>query len=250
MDNITLYHCAWLCGSLTDHHKLCLLSLVKTQKQPFVVIWWTVPELFDTIKSFCIQIGVDKHVHICVFDPRIEAQGTPYEGRESELFCLGVTLKTDEIRCIACYKYGGFYIDFDVVFLNDMSNLTEREFVYEWETQPYANSAIMHLKRGSDIGRAILDRMVSLRNPYPPIVFTKEFCNSIGLEILPCECFDPGWLPTADPRIEPSRFFVPDTDLDVQSFCMRSYAYHWHNQWNVYIHPTSIAGKLLEYYSR
>lgn len=209
------------------------------------IIWWTNHALISTVIQFCESIGVSNVVTVKVFDRYEQAKGTPYEGHEDRLFRFGTTLNTDEIRCIACYKYGGFYFDFDVVFLKDMSSLTIDEFVYRWELQPFANSAIMYLKKRSDIGKAILNRMLQIDSPYPPKVFTDDFCKRVDLKILPCELFDAGWLPDCDPNIDCAKFFNENASFDITTFCINSYAYHWHNKWTSVIHPDSIGGKLL-----
>lgn len=245
-----LYHCAWLYGSLTDHHKLCLYSLKKTQTAPFQVIIWTVKGYETYIQEYCKTIKVDDFVDVRVFDPLVESHGTPYEGRSGLLFRRGGTLDTDEIRCMVTYKYGGFYFDFDVVWLKDISCLEDREFVYRWSTENFANTAVMHIKKGSWRGKAIMDRMINIGSPYPPHVFTMEFCRSLGFEVMPCELFDLGWMPNCDPKIRMTEFFKPleDADFNVKDFCPHSYAYHWHNKWDAYIHPESIAGKLFAHF--
>jgi hypothetical protein len=248
---MNLYHCVWIGGNLTDHHKLCLYSLIATQKPPFRIIWWTFPDYVSDICSYCEKIGISPDVlGVRIFDVHIEAKDTPFEGHEHRLMQLDMILKTDQIRCIACYKYGGFYFDFDVLFLRDMTEeLASREFVYRWERQDYANDAVMHLHPKSPIGRAILERILAIGKPYAPDIFTLAFAESVGLEVLPCEMFDLGWLPEiCDPRVRFDNFFKP-SDITIGEFCPGAYTYHWHNKWDSPILPDSIAGKFLEHYS-
>ncbi|KAF9364123.1 hypothetical protein BGX34_002440 [Mortierella sp. NVP85] len=66
---------------------------------------------------------------------------------------------SDEARFLILYRYGGMYLDADVLLLRDMSPLYDAgmEFAYEWSNTGMYNTAILRLNRGSSVARRILD---------------------------------------------------------------------------------------------
>ncbi|KAG0230441.1 hypothetical protein B0O80DRAFT_423108 [Mortierella sp. GBAus27b] len=66
---------------------------------------------------------------------------------------------SDEARFLILHRYGGMYLDADVLLLRDMSPLYDAgmEFAYEWSNTGMYNTAILRLNRGSSVARRILD---------------------------------------------------------------------------------------------
>jgi len=70
-------------------------------------------------------------------------------------------LESDLFRILVLHKYGGFYIDMDVLVLRDMMPLNHMEFVYQWGTSGHnnmepvlmANNAVMRLEKRSRPGK-------------------------------------------------------------------------------------------------
>ncbi|KAG0368519.1 hypothetical protein BC939DRAFT_504393 [Gamsiella multidivaricata] len=66
---------------------------------------------------------------------------------------------SDQARFLILYRYGGMYLDADVLLLRDMSPLYDAgmEFAYEWSSTQMYNTAVLRLNRGSSVARRILD---------------------------------------------------------------------------------------------
>ncbi|KAI1316403.1 hypothetical protein EDD11_010046 [Mortierella claussenii] len=66
---------------------------------------------------------------------------------------------SDEARFMILYRYGGMYLDADVLLLRDMSPLFDAgmEFAYEWSNTEMYNTAVLRLDRSSSVARRILD---------------------------------------------------------------------------------------------
>ncbi|KAF9541321.1 hypothetical protein EC957_003223 [Mortierella hygrophila] len=66
---------------------------------------------------------------------------------------------SDEARFLILNRYGGMYLDADVILLRDMSPFydAEMEFAYEWSNRLLYNTAILRLNKGSSVARRILD---------------------------------------------------------------------------------------------
>ncbi|KAG0347503.1 hypothetical protein BG004_007650 [Podila humilis] len=66
---------------------------------------------------------------------------------------------SDEARFLILYKYGGIYLDADVLLLKDMSPFYSlgQEFAYEWSNTEMYNTAVLRLHKNSSVARRILD---------------------------------------------------------------------------------------------
>ncbi|KAG0321756.1 hypothetical protein BGZ99_003689 [Dissophora globulifera] len=66
---------------------------------------------------------------------------------------------SDEARFLILYRYGGMYLDADVLLLRDMSPLYDSgmEFAYEWSYTQQYNTAVLRLNRGGGVARRVLD---------------------------------------------------------------------------------------------
>ncbi|KAG0377417.1 hypothetical protein BGX24_006134 [Mortierella sp. AD032] len=66
---------------------------------------------------------------------------------------------SDEARFLILNRYGGMYLDADVLLLRDMSPFYDAgmEFAYEWSNTLMYNTAILRLNKGSSVARRILD---------------------------------------------------------------------------------------------
>ena len=78
-------------------------------------------------------------------------------------------LESDLFRLLVLHKYGGFYIDMDVLVLRDLSPLNSYEFLYQWGATGFKcfhynivnklrlNNAIMRLNKNSDLSLEFLE---------------------------------------------------------------------------------------------
>ncbi|KAF9582851.1 hypothetical protein BGW38_010678 [Lunasporangiospora selenospora] len=66
---------------------------------------------------------------------------------------------SDEARFLILNRYGGMYLDADVLLLRDMSPFYDSgfEFAYEWSNTKMYNTAVLRLHRNGSVGRRILD---------------------------------------------------------------------------------------------
>jgi hypothetical protein len=194
------------------------------------------------------------------FDPCVEAAGTPAEGRSELYEGLNATKRSDFFRHVILFKYGGIYADLDMMFLRDVWELPPSfdEFCYRWSGHvPYANSAFLRLRRGSDVARAILLRCIERGSCRPQDVLRFGEGESLDVLVLPCGVFDPVWLHVD--RLDRYRqapfdrfdgFFRPfgwrfRRKSGVQShrdFFSGAFAYHWHNLWRAQESPDSYFG--------
>ncbi|KAF9436304.1 hypothetical protein BGZ76_004335 [Entomortierella beljakovae] len=96
-----------------------------------------------------------------------KAQQVHAYGLSDELELLSMVVKenvppvalSDQARFMILHRYGGMYLDADVLLLRDMSPLYDSgmEFAYEWSNTQMYNTAILMLTRKSNVARRILD---------------------------------------------------------------------------------------------
>ncbi|KAF9935193.1 Ca(2+)-dependent cysteine protease [Linnemannia zychae] len=87
---------------------------------------------------------------------------------------------SDEARFLILNRYGGMYLDADVLLLRDMSPFYDSgmEFAYEWSNTQMYNTAILRLNKGSSVARRILDGAIAREKEIQEKKLLKEMRNS------------------------------------------------------------------------
>lgn len=245
--DLLLYHCHWA-GELTRHHELSLRSLVATQSPPFEVWLWMAPEDMARNRGFSAPPCVRLREYVA----EVEAEGTACAGLAGLLRPARPVDVSNCLRSLVTWRYGGVYFDLDVLFLRDLRPLCRAEFVYQWSDRMYGNSAVMHFRRGSTNGAALLEHGAHVRTFWPRQLL--DFGSLAGvvqdLHVLPSIAFDPLWI-ARDRRQRVNDycntfedFFTAPAAVGLDEFFPGAYAYHWHNQWTTPILPGTLAGRL------
>lgn len=249
-------HCYW-CGDVGEKQLFSIKSFVYTQNMENFEVWLWLDEksYIKALKNMELsKLSQRGGIKIKKWSIEQEIQGTPYSKvswyfkGDRPLPCVG-----DDFRVVALYKYGGMYFDLDVMFCRDMTALFMREeFIYAWEQQPFANSAILFIRKGSHIAEQIARTVVRKKSSQPWSVFNYNNRNLKNLMVYPCYMFDPLWNGYIEgmPIKEFAEFFRPfDSDfqksLDINSikdFFPGIYAYHWHNCWKAEEYEDSYFG--------
>jgi len=189
---------------------------------------------------------ISKYVNLKIWNVREEIKNTILEDcnflKNPELINDDLCwLESDLFRLLILHKYGGFYLDMDVLVLRDMSPLNNLEFVYQWgpkgfkcfhtntvDTEFSVNNAIMRLNKGSDLSLKFLE----ILKITPPVKNTADWGNRLfsktienELIVLPCIWFDSEW-GYEDTILEPFK------KIDNIKFFEGSFTWHWHNAWD------------------
>jgi glycosyl transferase-like sugar-binding protein len=166
-----------------------------------------------------------------IYHPEAEARGTAlaehpalYLQRDGRVWRDG-----DLFRILALHKYGGVYVDMDMVLLRSLGVLLDQEFIYQWDRfDGVYNNALMHLRQGSDFGRALIGGVIAI----PPGEFNwgrenlkRAFDQGRTITVWPGPFFDPEW--QADPQFKP----FEDTP-NSRNLYEGAFAWHWHNRWD------------------
>jgi WD repeat and SOF domain-containing protein 1 len=102
---------------------------------------------------------------------------------------------SDAVRFVILHKYGGMYIDADILLLRDLQPLYMHEFAYRWSTLDEFNTAVLRLHPRSSISAKLLDLAHIKQDPYifyPTTI--RSYLEPMVLTRLPAIFFDPLWL--------------------------------------------------------
>jgi hypothetical protein len=192
-------------------------------------------------------------VRVRRFDAEVEARDTPLEGKRKLYREVSLAGRSDFVRFVLLFKYGGIYADIDTMFLRDMQILLRNrqfqgEFCYRWSAHmSYANTAVLRLRPHSETANKLLERCGNIRSCLPRKLLQFGYNRDLDLLVLPCSFFDPLW-PHSDgqdsyeeaPFHEFADFFrrfnwrfrPKVTIQSYRDFFPGAFAYHWHNFWD------------------
>jgi hypothetical protein len=238
-----IFHCLWRVPRDFGRKQLAVLkSIITSHKDKDIEInLWSNVDL--STNSFFKEVS--EYVNLKLWDINEEIKGTilencPSMSSVSDDMCY---LEGDVFRLLVLHKYGGFYIDMDVLVLRDMSPLNGVEFLYQWGTSGFnanepnitMNGAVMKLDKGSSLSLEFLEKL-SITNPaknttcWGNLLYSKIQNND--LTILPGVWFNSEW-GFEDTKCEPFK------RVENYSLFDGAFTWHWHNQWDAEIEKGS-----------
>jgi hypothetical protein len=187
---------------------------------------------------------ISKYVNLRIWDMYDEIKGTILENcvflKKEDVYDSLCYLEGDLFRLLVLHKYGGFYIDMDVLVLRDLSPLNSYEFLYQWgptgfkcfhtntiDSNLRMNGAIMRLNKNSDLSLEFLE-ILSVTPPSKNVpvwgsyLYSNTSRNSVL--VLPCIWFNSEWGYEGTTH-EP---FKKHDNIDMFD---GAFTWHWHNRW-------------------
>lgn len=177
---------------------------------------------YDTEKSGTILSTIPHLNNYTISDPRCYLEG-------------------DIFRLLILHKYGGFYIDMDVLVLRDMSPLNNLEFQYQWGTSGFfdeplsINGAIMRLECNSPLSLEFLELISKTQGFQNSTSWGNQMYSRItknDLLVLPGVWFNSDWGFGGSDNIP----FKKRNDINLFD---GAFTWHWHNKWDDYIEEGS-----------
>ncbi len=108
-------------------------------------------------------------------------------------------IMSDMVRFVLCQRFGGIYLDVDILFLRDWEELWgwKGSFSYRWAFHERYNTAVLRLNKGSALGTFLL--RTALKNeldfhPIPASNYVKHGKLDSLLYRAPGALFDPAWM--------------------------------------------------------
>jgi len=102
---------------------------------------------------------------------------------------------SDAIRFVALHKYGGIYVDADILALRDLQPFYSHEFSYRWSMLNEFNTAVINLNPQSKISGKLIELAKRRQDPwkfYPTKI--RGYLDPLILQRVPSAFFDPLWL--------------------------------------------------------
>ncbi|TBU45217.1 hypothetical protein BD309DRAFT_956637 [Dichomitus squalens] len=169
---------------------------------------------------------------------------------------------SDLVRFVLCHRFGGVYLDVDMLFLRDWEELWgwSGSFSYRWSHEDRYNTAVLRLRKGSALGTFLLRTALHNGMDFHPTTvsrYLKEAHMEKLLYRVPDALFDPAWLNTDNQtpypwkkvylqRDRPAQPFFTDFDqffntppemgatpavIGFDGFFRGAFLYHYHNEW-------------------
>ncbi len=109
----------------------CIKSYFATQnlEKTKLILWSD----YDVSNQENLKDFKDK-IDFRIYDPIKESEGTLLEGKLERLLAKDEKyyLQSDLLRLLALHKYGGIWIDMDVLLLRDFRPILDQEYLYQW----------------------------------------------------------------------------------------------------------------------
>lgn len=232
------FHAFWV-GPFGRKPALPIKSFFATQNTEYATFnLWSREDLSNNeyLKPFRDKIIFRK------WDPIEEAKGTLLENLPG----LTVTdnrcwVDGDLFRLLTLHKYGGVYVDMDIVLLRDFAPLLEQEFMYKWGTEKnMINGALMHLNKESQLSKQLLWEL-HRRQPVPNStcwgndVYVAVRSYNKNWTVFPAAFFDTEWQ-TSPENFEKCGLYngilEPFKKSKQSNFLYEeAFSWHWHGRW-------------------
>ena len=236
VNNELIFHCLWRVPKDFGRKQLGVLKSIianHINKDIEINLWSNVDLSENTYFK-----EVSKFVTLRRWNIQDEIRGTilensPYLNSIDDDHCY---LEGDLFRLIVLHKYGGFYLDMDVLVLRDMSPLNDLEFLYQWGTSGFnqnepnitMNGAIMRLDKGSKLSLEFLEKLSITQPVKDTTSWGTQLYSKISnndLLVLPGIWLNSEW------GFE-NTIYSPFKNIgDVELFD-GAFTWHWHNKWD------------------
>ena len=223
----------------TTKELMAIKSYLATQnlEKTELVVWSD----YDISDNPLVQPYKDM-VTLKVYDPEMEAIGTPLEGNEKlKMKDPKYYLQSDLARLLLLYKYGGVWYDMDVILLRDFKPILDQEYMYMWgsETDFVRQGACATVLAGhpkSDFMLQLLVQLIGTPARAGTTCWGKDMFallySRYRFNIMPAAFFNIEWYinrkePGLGDKIE-SQWFLNPLENDEHMF-LDSFGWHWHN---------------------
>ena len=257
-----IFHCYWN-GVLNEK---CLYSIKSCyyfnvwNRNHRIILWIennSKNEYNDLIKKYCkikiFSLRKEKRKSSKYSNYELNCNYDPNKGKDNSYF--EIRNRSNFIRMLLLYNYGGCWFDTDCYFLQSFdplfSNFENDVCLYQWEKQLYPNNAIIiSIKPKSKKLESCIDWIIENKEYWGFQVSNITYDLPLDMLILPCEWFDGSWVPNPYNLNFKDFFTNTDSEYTFDNFFPNSFCYHWHNMWNEPIEENSIImqlNKIIDY---
>jgi hypothetical protein len=175
-------------------------SFLATQPEDSVMIVWSDYEVSD---HPLFNHGGGRLINR-IWRPTVEAENTLLEGNLELLNARDERywLQSDLCRLLVLYKYGGTWLDMDVILMNSFCPLYGIEYLYAWGGdldfgRQGACGTVMSVNKGSYFGYQMLTSLANIEPRANTTCWGKELFAEVyrceSYRVLPCTFFNTEW---------------------------------------------------------
>lgn len=203
-------------------------------------------------------------VDLKVYSADEVSEGTPLEGNSKYTNVSDDDrhwMSSGIMRFLVLYKFGGIYMDMDMILLRDFKPILDQNFAYQWgSSMDFAKerrwepdchgpcAAMLGAVKGSEYIESCMEQL--LRTP----IRTRTTCfdedmlgpvyakNPNAFTVFPSPFFDCDWLVSKvdEPLSREAEAAWFENPTDPSNLFLESFAWHWHNSSNK--HKTIVEG--------
>lgn len=231
-----------------DKELLCVKSFLATQnlEKCNLILWSDIDVTDNKLLS-----PYKKHIDFRIYNPKEETKNTILENNEVWINASDSKhyMKSGVLRFLATNKYGGVWIDMDMVLLRDFKPILDQEFAYVWGSEldfedfgPCA--ALISFKKNSILSNSCLNEIVNTSiSPDSTVldhVLLAKVYKKQKFTVFPSYFFNTEWqlntwyengFKKYDPKglgtqIESGWFTKNEYS---ENLFLESFSWHWHN---------------------
>ena len=196
-------------------------------------------------------------VDLRVYSPPEIAKGTPLEGMNAYLYPQDDDrhwMNSGVMRFLVLYKFGGIYMDMDMVLLRDFKPILGQNFAYQWgSSTDFAKeryweedchgpcAAMLGANKGEEYIESCMQQLI--RTPIRPrsTCFDEDMLSHVyrknpnAFTVFPSPFFNTEWLiGKTDKELseEVSAGWFSPNDIISEHLFLEAFAWHWHNSSN------------------
>lgn len=226
----------------TDKELQCIKSYFATQnlEKTKLIIWSD----YDITNQDNISEFKDK-IDFRIYDPIQESKGTVLEDYTEKLLAKDAKhyLQSDLLRILALHKYGGIWIDMDIILLRDFKPLLDQEYLYQWGGDTdFSNfgccGTVMSLKKNSELSNLLINEILTSPIIGGTTIWGKDLFAKVyrkfRYNILPSTFFNTEWLMSKidEPLSNQILEMWFENDCPDELLFLEAFAWHWHNSSN------------------
>lgn len=225
-----------------DKELECVKSYFATQnlEKTKLIIWSD----YDITNQDNIKEFKDK-IDFRIYDPVKEAEGTILEGKVERLLAKDgkYYLQSDLLRLLALHKYGGIWIDMDILLLRDFKPILDQEYLYQWggDTNFAVDgccATVISLKKESKLSLMLLEEILNMPIVGGTTIWGKDLFarvyQKMKYDIFPSTFFNTEWLMSKTEyklSYDILEYWFENECPDELLF-LDAFAWHWHNSSN------------------
>jgi hypothetical protein len=224
----------------TDKEIVSLMSYFATQnlEKTKIIVWSD----YDIEKEPRVQ-RFKNMIDFRIWDAKTEAMGTILEKENHMLIAADEKhyLQSDLLRLLALHKYGGIWIDMDIILLRDFKPLLDQEYMYMWGSETNYSSegacaSVLSVKKQSLFSIRLLEEAAKMQIIPNSTCWGKNMFAKLyaiyPFTILPATFFNIEWCmnkktPGSGNHVENGWFkFQNDNKMHMY---LETFSWHWHN---------------------